>query len=411
MRRIHISITILALVAAACTTTATTDTTRPAATSLVVTTTSTMPPPTLVVDPISAPDTLEVWVPDVLVRSVGSAAGAFEIDTGISVDVKAFDFENMLAVLLADPAGGPDVFIGPHTWLTELTRAGIAEPTEIRSEVVAGAAEAVTLRGFSYAAPLALDTVVQFRETNVMATAPESVEELAAGCPVGDEVVPCLLLSSDSTGGHYPFITALGGYVFGPDEFDGWNSDDIGIAGAEAISGGLILESIIDGAGILGDGQSTAVERFIDGDAPLLWGDAASLAALGIAGVVFSTESIPSIGERTAPTPIRVTAAWINAFSAHKEAAAVLVNEYLANPVNAEPMAIALGMAPVTIGFQDDPHLIPFIQAARTGHPVPTIAATELAWSELAKAFEAIRGGDDVADSLIAAAANIRAGG
>ncbi len=410
MRRIHISTTILALVAAACTSTAAPDTTLPTPTSLIVTTTSTLPPSTLAVPVETTTDSLEVWVPDDAVRPVGAAADAFEIDSGIRVEVKALGYEAMLAVILADPNAGPDVFIGPHAWLGQLTRAGIAEPLAVRSEVVAGAAAAVILRGIAYGVPLALDTIVQFRDPVARAVAPAAVEDLASGC--GPDSDPCLILPAGSGDVLYPFLTALGGYLFAPDEFDGWDEDDIGVADSGAVAGGLILQSVIDGAGILiGDDETPPVDRFVEGDAPLIWGDAATLAALGVAGVVYLTEPIPTIGSEPAPTPIRVTAAWVNAFSPDKEAAVAFAEDYLAAPGNADPIAVAMGLAPATIGYDEDPDLVAFIQAARRGHPVPTITATDLAWIELGAAFDAIRDGEDATAALIAAAANIRAGG
>jgi maltose-binding protein MalE len=316
--------------------------------------------------------------------------------------------DETLAAVLADPSTGPDVFIGPHLWMTALTDAGIAEPLDRGSEVVAGALAAVTLRATVYAAPLGLDTVVQFRNTTGLAVAPASVESLSTGCPDGDGVGPCLLIPIESVDSHYPFLVALGGYVFGADEYEEWDVSDVGVDSDEAVAGVSILKLLADDDITLGDGNSSVVDRFVAGTAPLLWGTLDSKAALEAAGARFVVEQLPSIAEAAAISPVYVTAAWVNAFAPGKEAAARFVSGYLAAPEVGNAVALELGMAPVNIGYDDDAQLVPFIETARGGHPVPTVFQTPYAWEQLAVAFSQIRSGDDVSAALLEAAVAIR---
>ncbi len=408
MRKHYILIIALALLATACSGSTSGSTTSSSTTSLVVTTTSTSPPTTFVMAPPLAADSIEIWVPGVLVSQIRATAAAFEIDTGIGVDITSVEVDSLLDQLVADPASGPDAFIGPHSWLTVLTDTGIAEHLTAGSEVVAGALDAVTLRGTVFGAPLALDTIVQFRNTDSLASAPSTIESFAAGCPDGERSGSCLLLPADSVSGHYPFITGTGGYIFGADEFEGWDAQDVGVDSAEALAGGLILQTIVDGAGILGNGNSTVAERFVAGDAPLLWGDSTTLAALTAAGAKFTVERLPTIAEVSAPTPIEVVVGWVNAFAPGKEATVIFMRDYLAAPSSADAIAVTLGLAPVNVGFDTDPNLVPFIESARTGDPVPTIFQAEYAWEQLAVAFSDIRDGDDASDVLGDAAVAIR---
>jgi maltose-binding protein MalE len=407
MRRFHSFIGVLALVTAACSGAAadTTTTTTPVA----VSTSSTAPPTTLAIEPPQTTTDLEIWAPAALVGPLGDAAAAFEIETGIAVEVIATDPDTMLETLLGDPGAGPDLFVGPHEWLTDLVTAGIAEPLAQRSDVVGGAAAAVQVRSVSYGAPIALDTIAQFRNPALLATAPSTVESFANGCTVRGATSACLLLPATSVDGHWPFVAGLGGYLFGPDEFAGWNRDDVGLDTPEAIAAGLVLDSILDGSGILGDGDTSARERFIVGDAPLLWGSTTDLSDLRDAGMSFVVDRLPTIGDQPSPAPVRVTALWVNAFSIDKEAATTLVENYLATPENTRTLAIALGQAPVDVDFSADAGLAPFTQGARVGHPVPPIHATEFAWAELATAFESIRNGASAQTALDGAASSIRA--
>jgi len=410
MRKLTTIIAAMGFVFTACSGTAA-DPTSPTTTApTVVSTSPTTPPSTMVVDPDPTTTSLTIWAPESLVGPLGDTAAGFEIETGIGVEVIPMAAADMLEALLADPAAGPDIFVGPHAWLSILTGAGIAEPLVVDPSVVAGAAAGVELRGASYAAPIGLDTLAQFRNDGSLSASPTTVESFASGCSVGGATVPCLTLSTTSVVGHWPFITALGGYVFGPDEFDGWDKDDVGVDAAEAIAGGLVLEQAAQGTGILGDGSTTALERFIAGEAPLFWGTTSDLAALELTGMSFTVERLPTIGDQAAAGPVETTALWVNAFSADKETAVELVEDHLALPAAARILAVGLGLAPVDAEFNEDPDLVPFTQGARTGLPMPTIDAIELAMTELADAFEDIRSGQAADLALSGAASNIRAG-
>lgn len=405
MRRTHIALVALALVVVACSGDSGASTTTSTTSTLPPTTTTNPPPSTMVVEPEPVTDVIEVWAPAALIGALGDASAAYEIETGIDVQVVATDIEDILDRILDDPDGGPDVFVGPHVWLTALTRAGVAEPLTIPGEVVAGATEAVSLRGNWYAVPFGLDAIAQFRNPSALPTAPDTVESLTSGCGG----TACLLLPEDSVEGHWPFLAGLGGYLFGPDEFAGWDVDDVGVDSDLAFAAGSLLDSIVNGGGILGDGDSTVIDRFVDGDAPLLWGDLTVLAALQTAGADFTVEALPTIGAQPSPVPLEITALWVNAFSPDKDAAIDLVERHLSQVDNARVMAIGLGLAPVDSDYSEDPDLAPFTRAGRDGDPVPTIEATTLAWEELAAAFTAIREGQDSEAAFDAAASNIRA--
>jgi arabinogalactan oligomer/maltooligosaccharide transport system substrate-binding protein len=409
MRRLSIIATALLALTAACADGSTTSESSTTTTSLVVTTTTTTPTTTSMVAPPPAEvAAIVVWAPAAAVTDIETAGAAFESETGIAVEVVPTDTETVLASLREDPAAGPHVFIGPHTWAAELTDLGIAEPLTPRSELVAGALDAVIVRGVAVAAPIGLDTTVQFRNPAAMAIAPADVESLSTGCPNGDGVGPCLLIPLDSVEGHYPFLTALGGYVFGPDPYAGWDVSNVGVDGDAAVAGMTILESLVDGGSTVGDGSSSVEQRFIDGTAPLLWGGLDSLETIAENGGRYVVEPLPTIGGQPAPVLVAVSAAWVNAFAPGKDAAAAFVTDFLAAPGTGDSLAVSLGLAPVNIGFDADEDLAAFLQAARTGHPVPTVFQKDYAWEQLAAAFSQIRSGDDVAGALLDAAVDIR---
>ena len=104
---------------------------------------------------------------------------------GVRIGMMVSVIMTLVTVMVVGVLSGPDAFVGPHSWLADLTRAGVAEPLELRSDIVAGATAAVSLRGFAYAAPIALDTIVQFRNSELLGSPPESIESLSTSCPAG----------------------------------------------------------------------------------------------------------------------------------------------------------------------------------------------------------------------------------
>jgi maltose-binding protein MalE len=410
MRRIHTVGAAWLLVLTACAGSEATPV-QPATTttSLVVTTSSTTPPTTAVITPRTRSATLEVWAPAGAVDAVEGAAITYQFETGNVVNLTVVEIDQMLDAILDDPEAGPDIFIGPHTWLDDLTAAGVAEPIEAGSEVAAGAIEAVSRRGVVFGAPVGVDTTVQFRNPDLMSIAPETVESLATGCPAaGGGTGPCLLIPVDSVDGHYPFLAARGGYVFGPDELATWSADDIGVDSDEAVAGVAILETLVEAGVTLGDGESSAEERFSLEIAPLLWGDLSSLQQVRELEGRYIVESLPTIGGEPARTLLRVTAVWVNAHRPDKGAATEFVEEWIGAPSTADRIGLALGLAPATISFATDADLVPFATAARSGHPTPTIFQTGYAWAQLAVTFGQIRIGDDVTGALLDAAVAIR---
>jgi len=423
MRR-SILVTWLATLAAACSgsgasTTTTTDA-RPVTPQVTVANTT---PTTAVAETSAAEGPLLIWVSSEEVADAVIARGdAYTAATGVEVfvltilsapDDEQLFLDELLAGEFPEPPEGvdlpptleelrrlPDLVIGPHTWLAELAEAGLAGPVALPEGLPAGAVEAVTLRGFTVGVPVAVDTIVQYRNPSLMATAPADVSDIA--CADG---VACLLLPGDGDADvHYPFLASLGGYVFGADTAHGFATDDVGVASPEAITAAAILQGLIEeGAVASATDRAESRSRFASGEAALIWDGAAVLPNLSDAVV----EPLPMIGSIPAIGPVRVTAAWINAAGSHTTEAAEFAVEHLASIQGSTAIARALGMAPVwSDGASDGERVI--ITAAGTGAAVPYIPEGVAAWEALARAFERIHDGTSAGIALTDAADEIR---
>ena len=421
MRRAMLVAT-MALVAAACSgsgagTTTTTD--APPVTPQ-VTVADTTPTTAVAEIPVTA-GPIVVWVSSQAVAdAVIDRGDAYTAATGVDVfvltifsapDDERLFLDELLAGEFPEPTEGelevpaalrrmPDLVIGPHTWLAELAEAGLAGPVELPDGLPAGAVEGVTLRGFTVGVPVAVDTIVQFRNPDLMANAPADVSDIA--CADG---VACLLLPGDGDPDvHYPFLASLGGYVFGEDAAAGFDADDIGVASPEAITAAVVLQGLIEeGAAVSAGDRTDARSRFASGEAALIWDDAAVLPELGDAVV----EPRPTIGSSPAIVAVRVTAAWVNANGAHPTESAEFAIVHLASIQGSTAIARALGMAPVwPEGASDGERVI--IAAAETGRAVPYIPEGVTAWEAIADAFERIHDGTSAGAALTDAADEIR---
>jgi len=402
--------------------TTTTDTRGPIVTTP---TTPATTPTTAVVATPSAAGPLIVWVSSEAVADAVIAQGAaYTAATGVEVfvwtifsapDDDRLFLDELLAGELggADPLAGPggeelpeqfrrapDIFIGPHTWLEELAEAGLADPVPLPDGLPGGVVPAVTLRGFPIGVPVALDTVVQFRNPALLAARPGDTADVACAAEVA-----CLLLPGDGDPDiHYPFLVAGGGYVFADHAEFGFDAGDVGVDTPPAIVSVVVLEAMIEGGGVATAGdREDARARFAAGEAALIWDGAAAVGALGTAVI----EPLPTIAQNAPVAVVRVTAAWVNAAGTFKTEAAEFAGGYLGSVDGSTTIARALGMIPVWPDAATDVERL-FIDAADAGDPVPYIREAIVAWEALARAFASIHDGASAGTALTDAADTIR---
>ena len=358
------------------------------------------PPTTAVIEPPTVEGTLTVWADPRLVDAVRAQGVLYTADTGIDVVVEAVSEADILAAVLDGEAGQPDVFLGPHTWLFELAVAGVTEPVRLDEGVPGGAADAVTLRTFTLAVPLALDALVEFRNPSILPARPEAVESI--GCQ------GCVALPADGDlDVTFPFLASGGGYLFGPDPNDGYDLTDIGVDSAEAIATAAVLETMVAGGVVaVSADRAETLTRFAGGFAGIIWAGPEAIGTIPDEAV----ESLPTIGGSPAVSPVRVLAAYVNARGDLKSLATEFAERYLGGEAGSRAIADAWRWAPVWAAAATDAELV-VIAAADTGVPVPYAPETEAAWDLMSAAFGAMLGGAAAETALIDAGDVLRFGG
>jgi arabinogalactan oligomer/maltooligosaccharide transport system substrate-binding protein len=406
-----------AVLAAACSGGSTSTSTGPTTTVDPGPTIASTTPTTAVVTIPNPTDTLVVWVENAaLAAPVAERGTAYTASTGITVEVRVYQAPaqplpegetatNLLSALLLDQLdGAADLYLGPYTWALSLAEAGRAEPVFLSDRIPASIVQAVSPRGYPLAVPLAVDGVVQVRNRALMPDAPESVETIS--CP---EAGRCLVLPADGDADiHYPFLVALGGYLFGPDPAGGFDTDDLGVGSAESIAGATILATLF-AAGTVDPlaNQAAAVADFAGGDAALIWVHPSGLAAIEAAGLDISVETLPTVGGNPAVTAFRTLAAYVNPFGAGKSEALDFATNWLGDINGSAAIALATGNAPVW-PEAGDPAMVAVLDSVSAGEIVPPVPDIDRIWFELSDAFRRIYLGTTPEDAMIGAVGDIR---
>lgn len=356
---------------------------------------------------------LVVWVSDTtLAEAITGRGDAYTSATGIPVEVRVFTPPGgdagpatLLDALLDDGLDGPaDIYVGPHTWVLALAEAGLAEPIPLADGMADSIVASVSPRGHPLAAPLVVDGIVQVRNRALLPEAPAAVESIS--CPDADN---CLLLPADGDADlHYPFLVALGGYLFGPDPEVGWNIDDLGLGTDEAVAGVSIFADLLaDGTIAAPADAAAAIADFAAGNAALLWVRASGLADVQAAGMDIAVELLPTIGGAAAVTSFRTLAAFVNPFGSAKSEAVAFVTDWLGDVNGSGAIALATGMAPVWTEAASSSATV-VLESVATAHPLPIVDDIDRIWFELSDAFRRIHADTSVEDALFGAIGDIR---
>jgi arabinogalactan oligomer/maltooligosaccharide transport system substrate-binding protein len=249
-----------------------------------------------------APSTsLTVWVDAERVDALQGAADAYEEKTGVAVEIVGKDTGDIKDDFIQQvPTGeGPDITMGAHDWLGELTTNGVVAPLELgdsAANYMDVAINAATYDGTVYMLPYAVENIAVLRNTALVPDAPATYDDMIqAGKDAGLDHPFVVEQGVEGNPYHlYPFQTAFGAPVFGVNDA-GYDATDLQIGN----DGGLEFAAWLGEQGAEGnlntdiDGD-IAKQSFLDGDAAFWltgpWNVGAAPFA-GVKGFFLSSES------------------------------------------------------------------------------------------------------------------------
>ena len=345
---------------------------------------------------------LTVWVDAERVDALKGAADAYQDKTGVKVDLVGKSVDDMKDDFIQQvPTGkGPDVVMGAHDWLGELSTNGVVAPIELgdsSADYLPVALQAATYEGTVYMLPYAVENIAVLRNADLVPEAPTSFDDMVAK---GTFVVE---QGAEGNPYHlYPFQTAFGAPVFGTDDSGSYDPTDLQL-GSE---GGFAFADWLGAQGAAGtlntdvDGE-IAKQQFLDGTAAFWLTGPWNVGAATDAGINVAIDPIPSPTGETASPFAGVKGFFVSAESKNKVAA----NDFLVNYIGTEDVQLELFKAgnvlPALTAAADtaaaDPIVAGFQAVGADAVPMPAIPAMGAVWQYWGVAEAAIINGADPA--------------
>ena len=364
---------------------------------------------------------LLIWADEQRTPVVQEVAGAFTEATGVNVTVETKEFGDIRDQMVElGPAGeGADVFIGAHDWTGQLAVSGVAAPIDLGAK--GSDFEPVSLDAFSYAGdlyavPYATEAIAFYYNTDLVPEPPATFEEIADICAALDGIENCVGIpgGGDSPDAYhnYPFVSAMGGYIFAYDSATGYDPTDVGLDSEGAIAGVTFLEELV-AAGVVGPvNGDTAKALFLEGTEPFFLSGPWQIGDFSAQDTVnWSVAKIPTIGGNTPAPFVGAQGFFLSAFSENTVVAQSFLLDYIATAeaqqalYDADPRNPAFSS--VLESIADDPVASTFAASAADGNPMPNIAEMGAVWAPLGENLQLVRNGELAAGEAMTTAAEL----
>ncbi|WP_175985172.1 sugar ABC transporter substrate-binding protein [Microbacterium tenebrionis] len=357
----------------------------------------------------STDSSLTVWVDAERVDALRGAADAYEEKTGVKVEIVGKDVDTIKDDFIQQvPTGkGPDITMGAHDWLGELSTNGVVAPLELgdsASDYLDVALQASTYDGSVYMLPYAVENIAVLRNADLVAEpATDFADMIAKGKAAGLDQPFVVEQGAEGNPYHlYPFQTAFGAPVFGTDASGSYDAADLqlGSEGGTAFAQWLGEQGA---AGVLNtdiDGE-IAKQQFLDGKAAFWLTGPWNVGAAVDGGINVEIDPVPSPTDQVASPFAGVKGFFVSSESDNKVAA----NDFLVNYLGTEDVQLELFKAgnilPALTAAADtaasDPIIAGFQTVGADAVPMPAIPAMGAVWEFWGVAEAAIINGADPA--------------
>lgn len=357
----------------------------------------------------STDSSLTVWVDAERVDALQGAADAYEEKTGVKVEIVGKDVDTIKDDFIQQvPTGkGPDITMGAHDWLGELSTNGVVAPLELgdsASDYLDVALQASTYDGSVYMLPYAVENIAVLRNADLVAEpATDFADMIAKGKAAGLDQPFVVEQGAEGNPYHlYPFQTAFGAPVFGTDASGSYDAADLqlGSEGGTAFAQWLGEQGA---AGVLNtdiDGE-IAKQQFLDGKAAFWLTGPWNVGAAVDGGINVEIDPVPSPTDQVASPFAGVKGFFVSSESDNKVAA----NDFLVNYLGTEDVQLELFKAgnilPALTTAADtaasDPIIAGFQTVGADAVPMPAIPAMGAVWEFWGVAEAAIINGADPA--------------
>ncbi|WP_167137151.1 maltose ABC transporter substrate-binding protein [Diaminobutyricimonas sp. TR449] len=369
-----------------------------------------------------AASTLTVWVDAERVDALKDAAAAYTDKTGVKVELVSKDNADIKDDFIQQvPTGkGPDITMGAHDWLGELSTNGVVAPLELgdsAADYLPVAIDAATYEGTVYMLPYAVENIAVLRNADLVPEAATSFDDMIAkGTAAGLDQPFVVEQGAEGNPYHlYPFQTAFGAPVFGSND-EGYDPTDlqIGNAGGEQFAAWLASQGK-NGTGVFNTDIDGAIakQNFIDGKSAFWLTGPWNVGAAIDAGINVAIDTVPSPTAEPAQPFAGVKGFFVSSESKNKVAA----NDFLVNYLGTEDVQLALfesgnvlpALSAAAESASSDPIIEGFAAVGAEAVPMPAIPAMGAVWQYWGIAHAEVINGADPAATWQKLAADVQA--
>lgn len=282
---------------------------------------------------------------------------------------------------------GPDAVIGiPNDQLADYVNANLAaqvpDSAYNDSDFCSAAIQACYVDGIRYAAPLSVETVTLFYNTQMVTSVPATWEELAAQASQSGG------LQFDATSIYYDlgFVRAFGGYIFRYQD-GAYDVNDIGLANEGAVKAYEFIHRLYSDYGLVSADVTADIARsnFQNGKTAYYIGGPWDIDGFTAAQTPFAITKMPTLNGQSFVTPVGTQVSFVSKQSDEQAAAWELIL-YIINHGGME-MYEAGDRIPAKLSQQNDERIQSdafskvFIAQIADGEPMPTVSEMGQLWT------------------------------
>jgi maltose/maltodextrin transport system substrate-binding protein/arabinogalactan oligomer/maltooligosaccharide transport system substrate-binding protein len=340
--------------------------------------------------------TLTIWADEITAPTLQDIGDDFADEYGVEVVVQQIPFNDIRGqfVQTAPTGEGPDIVVGAHDWLGELTSNGLLSPVDLSAvseNLNANAIDAFTYTGEVYGLPYAVDNVAFFRNTDLVPEAPATWDEVRqiAETLSEDDIYGYVIQQRDPWHS-YSVMSAFGGYVFGFEEGVGYNACDVGLDSEGAVAAYTYLGDLAaDGLMPLSLQQEAMWSLFTEGEAAMMLTGSWALETLRASDVPFAISAPPDGPGGPARPFLSARGFMISSFAEDPILAQTFLTEFVATDDTMQQLFDAESRPPAWLNVEiTDEAVAAFTEAAANGAPQPSIPEMGAVWDSWSNEME-----------------------
>lgn len=337
---------------------------------------------------------------EVETETIQSYAKKWSEETGNEIEVIHETPDVQQFVQAANSSSGPDAVVGiANDQLANYVNAGLAAeaPEELYqdSDFSNAAIQACYVDGVRYAAPLAVETVTLFYNTEKCSKAPETWEEL-------------LKIAADNGGIQFEassiyynlgFVRAFDGYIF-KYENNTYDVSDIGLANEGAIQAYEYINGLCQDYGFVSADVTSDIAKsnFQNGETAFYIGGPWDVDGFTTAGTPFAVAEMPTLNDKEFVTPVGTQVGFVSSKSSKQELAWDFIMYLIDN--GAMDLYEVGNRIPAKLSDQENDKIqsnevsSAFVAQINNGEPMPTVSELGQVWTPYANNMKAMFKGE-----------------